>query len=244
MIDAVDGCPAPSRGLSEQTHPEEHPVAEAQLSAQKRTEFGKGAARRIRRADQIPAVVYGHGEAPLHVTLPGHATMIALRQANVLLDVVVDGERHLTLPKDVQRDPVKGFIEHVDLLVVRRGEKVTVDVPLTLTGEAAADTIVNQELTTLSVEAEATHLPEAIEVPVQGLEAGSQVAAGDVALPEGATLAGDPQQLVVVVQAAASAAQVEAELESLEAEAGIVREEARSDDQGGADAGAEASAES
>ncbi|NAZ85998.1 50S ribosomal protein L25/general stress protein Ctc [Kineococcus indalonis] len=212
-------------------------MAETQLSAEKRTEFGKGAARRIRRADKIPAVVYGHGEAPLHVTLPGHDTMIALRHANALFDIELEGERHLTLPKDVQRDPVKGFIEHVDLLVVRRGEKVTVDVALALTGEADANTIVNQELTTLSVEAEATHLPETLEVSVEGLEAGAQIAAGDVTLPAGATLAGDPEQLVVVVQAAASAAQVEAELQSLEAEAGIVREESHSDDQGGESSG-------
>ncbi|WP_432505512.1 50S ribosomal protein L25/general stress protein Ctc [Kineococcus arenarius] len=209
-------------------------MAETKLSAEKRTEFGKGAARRIRRADKIPAVVYGHGEAPVHVTLPGHATMIALRQSNALLEIDLEGERHLTLPKDVQRDPIKGFIEHVDLITVRRGEKVTVDVTLVLTGEAAGNTIVNQELTTLSVEAEATHLPESFEVSVEGLEAGSQIAAGDVPLPEGTTLAGDPAQLVVVVQGAASAAQAEAELEGLEAEAGIVREESHSDDQGGA----------
>ncbi|MCI2238424.1 50S ribosomal protein L25/general stress protein Ctc [Paenibacillus sp. TRM 82003] len=208
-------------------------MAETKLSAEKRTEFGKGAARRIRRDDKIPAVVYGHGEAPLHVTLPGHATMMALKHANALLSIDVEGENHLTLPKDVQRDPIKGFIEHVDLIVVSRGEKVSVDVPLALTGEAAAGTIVNQELTTLSVEAEATHLPETLEVSVEGLEAGSRVAAGDVTLPEGTSLAGDPEQLVVVVQAAATAEQAEAELESLESEAGIVREEPQSDDQGG-----------
>ncbi|WP_432575087.1 50S ribosomal protein L25/general stress protein Ctc [Kineococcus sp. SYSU DK005] len=219
-------------------------MAETKLSAEKRTEFGKGAARRIRRENKIPAVVYGHGEAPLHVTLPGHDTMIALRHANALFDIELEGERHLTLPKDVQRDPIKGFIEHVDLLVVRRGEKVTVDVPLALTGEAEANTIVNQELTTLSVEAEATHLPENIEVSVDGLAAGAQVSAGDVTLPAGATLAGDPEQLVVVVQAAATAAQVEAELETLEAEAGIVREESHSDDQGGESSEAAGSTES
>ena len=200
-------------------------MAETKLSAEKRTEFGKGAARRIRRENKIPAVVYGHGEAPLHVTLPGHDTMIALRHANALFDIELEGQRHLTLPKDVQRDPVKGFIEHVDLLVVRRGEKVVVDVPVHVQGEAAPGTIVQQELTTLSVEAEATHLPEAVTVSVEGLEAGTHVAASQIPLPEGSTLAGDPEQLIVVVSSAAVATESEAELEADEAAAGIVREE-------------------
>nr|WP_205706957.1 50S ribosomal protein L25/general stress protein Ctc [Kineococcus vitellinus] len=195
------------------------------MSAEKRTEFGKGAARTIRRADKIPAVIYGHGEAPLHVTLPGHATMIALRASNVLLAVDVEGQSHLVLPKDVQRDPIKGFIEHVDLLVVRRGEKVTVDVPVHLEGEAAANTVVQQELTTVSLEAEATHIPEAVTISVEGLEAGAHVSASQITLPEGSSLAGDPEQLIVVVTGAATAAQAEAELEALEAEAGIVRDE-------------------
>ncbi|NAZ75175.1 50S ribosomal protein L25/general stress protein Ctc [Kineococcus sp. T13] len=200
-------------------------MAETKLSAEKRTEFGKGAARTIRRADKIPAVIYGHGEAPLHVTLPGHATMIALRASNVLLAVDVEGQSHLVLPKDVQRDPIKGFIEHVDLLVVRRGEKVTVDVPVHLEGEAAANTVVQQELTTVSLEAEATHIPEAVTISVEGLEAGAHVSASQITLPEGSSLAGDPEQLIVVVTGAATAAQAEAELEALEAEAGIVRDE-------------------
>ncbi|WP_432510554.1 50S ribosomal protein L25/general stress protein Ctc [Kineococcus sp. SYSU DK001] len=200
-------------------------MSETQLAGEKRTSFGKGAARSIRRANKIPAVVYGHGEAPLHITLPGHETLLALRNSNVLLNVTVDGESHLTLPKDVQRDALKGFIEHVDLLVVRRGEKVTVDVPLHLEGEAGPETVVQQELTTLSVEAEATHIPTAVTVSVEGLTAGTHVAASQVTLPEGTTLAGDPEQLVVVVTAAATAAQAEAELEAAEAEAGIVKEE-------------------
>jgi len=200
-------------------------MAETKLTAEARSSFGKGAARTIRRANKIPAVVYGHGEAPLHVTLPGHETMIALRNSNVLLDIDVDGTSHLVLPKDVQRDPIKGFIEHVDLLVVRRGEKVTVDVPLHVEGEAAPQTVVQQELNTLSVEADASAIPTAVTVSVEGLPAGSHVAASDVSLPEGTTLAGDPEQLVVVITAVATAAQAEAELEALEAEAGIVREE-------------------
>ena len=200
-------------------------MAETKLSAEKRTTFGKGAARTIRRADKIPAVIYGHGEAPLHVTLPGHATMIALRASNALLSVDVEGQSHLVLPKDVQRDPIKGFIEHVDLLVVRRGEKVTVDVPVHLEGEAAANTVVQQELTTVSLEAEATNIPDAVTISVEGLESGAHVSASQITLPEGSSLAGDPEQLIVVVTGAATAAQAEAELEALEAEAGIVRDE-------------------
>jgi large subunit ribosomal protein L25 len=200
-------------------------MAETKLTAETRTSFGKGAARTIRRANRIPAVVYGHGEAPIHVSLPGHDTMIALRSANVLLDIDLDGTSHLTLPKDVQRDPIKGFIEHVDLLVVRRGEKVTVDVPLHVEGEAAPETVVQQELTTLSVEADAANIPTAVVANIDGLTAGSHVAASQVTLPEGTTLVGDPEQLVVVITAVATAAQAEAELEALEADAGIVREE-------------------
>jgi len=200
-------------------------MAETKLTAETRTSFGKGAARTIRRANKIPAVVYGHGEAPVHVTLPGHDTMIALRNSNVLLDIDLDGTSHLTLPKDVQRDPIKGFIEHVDLLVVRRGEKVTVDVPLHIEGEAGPETVVQQELTVVSVEALATAIPTSVTVSVEGLTAGSHVAASQITLPEGTTLIGDPEQLVVVITAVATAAQAEAELEAAEAEAGIVKEE-------------------
>jgi large subunit ribosomal protein L25 len=219
-------------------------MAETKLTAEARTSFGKGAARTIRRANRIPAVVYGHGEAPIHVSLPGHDTMIALRSANVLLDIDLDGTSHLTLPKDVQRDPIRGFIEHVDLLVVRRGEKVTVDVPLHVEGEAAPETIVQQELTTLSVEAEATHIPTSIVISVEGLTAGSHVAASEVTLPEGTTLAGDPEQLLVVVSAAPTAAQLESELEEAEAEAGIVREESDEDTAAAAEQPAESTDES
>ena len=200
-------------------------MAETRIPAEKRTEFGKGAARRIRRDSKIPAVVYGHGEAPMHVTLPGHATMLALKQSNALLDIDLGDEQHLVLPKDVQRDPIRGTIEHVDLIVVRRGEKVTVEIRLNVTGEAAAGTVVQQELTTISVETEATHIPDSVEISVEGLEAGTQIAASEVTLPEGTTLSTDPEALVVVISAQATAEQAEAELEALEAEAGIVREE-------------------
>jgi len=200
-------------------------MAETKLVAETRTAFGKGAARQIRRDNKVPAVLYGHGEAPIHVALPGHATLLALRSSNALLDIELDGESHLTIPKDVQRDAIKGFIEHVDLLIVKRGEKVTVEVPVHVEGEAGPETVIQQELTTLSVEAEATHIPDSVTVSVEGLEAGTHVAASQVSLPQGTTLAGDPEQLVVVVTAAATAAQAEAELEAAEAEAGIVREE-------------------
>jgi len=206
-------------------------VAETRIPAEQRTEFGKGAARRIRRQDKIPAVVYGHGEAPMHVTLPGHATMMAMKQSNALLDIDLGDAQHLVLPKDVQRDPIRGTIEHIDLIVVRRGEKVTVDVPPHLTGEPAPETVVQQELTTVSVETEATHIPDAVEVSVEGLAAGTQIAASEVVLPEGTTLATDPETLVVVISAQVTAEQAEAELEALEAEAGIVREESTTDEE-------------
>ncbi|MFB9375726.1 50S ribosomal protein L25/general stress protein Ctc [Kineococcus gynurae] len=199
------------------------------LSAEKRDSFGKGAARQVRRANRIPAVVYGHGEAPLHITLPGHDTMMALKHSNALLDVTVEGKSHLVLPKDVQRDPIKGFIEHVDLLTVRRGEKVEVDVPVHVTGDAAPETVVQQELTTLTLEVEATNIPESVEVSVQDAAAGTLVTAADVTLPQGATLAGDGEQLVVNVTAAVTAEQLEAELEAAEAEAGIERDEPESE---------------
>jgi large subunit ribosomal protein L25 len=177
-------------------------VAEVKLTAELRTEFGKGAARRIRRADKIPAVLYGHGSDPVHITLPGHETLMALREHNALLSIDVDGTSQLALPKQIQRDPLKGFIEHVDLVMVRRGEKVTVDVTLHTEGEAEVDTVVVVDRNEIPVEAEATHIPEAIVVSVEGLDVGSQIFAKDLALPEGTTLAIDPETLVVSVSAA------------------------------------------
>ena len=194
------------------------------LHAQSRTTFGKGAARKIRRAGQIPAVMYGHGAAPVHITLPGHDTMLALKHANALLTIVLDGNEQLALAKDVQRDPIKPVIEHVDLVVVRRGEKVTVDIPVHIEGEAASDTVVQVESQTLQVEAEATHIPEIVTISVEGLAAGTQISAGQVALPAGSTLVTDPETLVVNVTAQVSAEQLEAELAEAEAEVGIVHE--------------------
>jgi large subunit ribosomal protein L25 len=194
------------------------------LVAEKRTDFGKGAARKIRRAGNIPAVMYGHGTAPVHISLPGHDTFQALKHTNALLTIVVDGDEQLALAKDVQRDPIKPVIEHVDLVVVRKGEKVTVDVPVHLEGEAAPETLVNLDHTSLQLEVEATHIPETIVVSVEGLEAGTQILAGAVELPEGATLVTDPEALVVNVTQAISEAALEAELAEAEAEAGIEHE--------------------
>jgi large subunit ribosomal protein L25 len=187
-------------------------VPEVKLTAELRTEFGKGAARRIRRADKIPAVLYGHGTDPVHITLPGHETLLALRQANALLSIDVDGNAQLALPKQVQRDPLKHTIEHVDLVLVRRGEKVTVDIPLQVQGEAAADTLVVVDQTSVSIEAEATHIPQEILVSIEGLEAGTQILAGDLQLPDGAALALEPDTLIVNITNAPSAEAVEAEL--------------------------------
>ena len=201
-------------------------MSETKLTAETRTEFGKGAARRIRRDHKIPAVLYGHGTDPVHITLPGHDTMLALKHggANALLSIDVDGKETLALPKQVQRHPVKGELEHLDLLIVRRGEKVTVEVPVHVVGEAAPDTLVTTEHSTLSLEAEATHLPDFVEVSIEGAEVGTQVLAKDVPLPSGSTLQTDPEALVVNVSAAPTAEDVEAELAEAEAEAGIERE--------------------
>ncbi|WP_265523728.1 50S ribosomal protein L25/general stress protein Ctc [Oerskovia flava] len=174
-------------------------MSEIKLVAESRTEFGKGAARRIRRNNQIPAVLYGHGSDPLHVTLPGHATMLALKHANALFSIELDGDSQLAITKDVQRDPVRNVIEHVDLLLVKKGEKVDVEIPVHIVGESAPGTIHFVELQTLSIQAEATHLPEAIEVSIEGLAAGSQVLAGEVPLPKGSVLNGETSQVIVSV---------------------------------------------
>jgi large subunit ribosomal protein L25 len=181
-------------------------VSEVKLTAEPRSEFGKGAARRLRRAHKIPAVLYGHGTEPVHVALPGHATMLALKHSNTLLTLELGGGRTtLALPKDVQRNAVRGVIEHVDLLLVRRGEKVTVDVPLHVTGSPAGDGLTTTETNTLSLEVEATAIPSAVEISVEGAEPGTQIHAGQIALPAGATLAGDPDAVIVVIATAGAA---------------------------------------
>ena len=201
-------------------------MPEVRIATEPRTEFGKGAARRIRREAKVPAVLYGHGADPRHISLPGHELMLALKTANVLLTLDIEGKDELALPKDVQRDPIKGFLEHVDLVVVRRGEKVTVEIPVHVVGTAAPETLVNLDLNTLSVEAEATNIPSGVDVSVEGLEVGTQVHAGDLALPDGTTLVTDPEALVVAITAAPTAEQLEAELAEAEAEVGIVAEPA------------------
>ena len=199
-------------------------MSETKLVATTRTEFGKGAARRIRRAHQIPAVMYGHGTEPVHITLPGHETMLALKASNALLSIEIDGKTQLALAKDIQRDAIKPVIEHVDLVVVRRGEKVTVDVQVHTVGEAAVETVVTVENQTVELEVEATHIPESIEVSIEGLAAGTQIHASDLVLPEGAALVTDPEILVVNITAAITAEALETELAEAEAEAGIEHE--------------------
>lgn len=196
-------------------------MAEIKIAAEARTEFGKGAARRIRRADNVPAVLYGHGSDPVHVTLPGHQLMLALKNSNALLTIDLGDEQHLAIPKQVQRDPLKGFIEHADLLIVRKGEKVTVDVRINVVGDAISGNLVILENATVSVEAEATHIPESFEVSVEGLDAGAQIHASDLELPRGSALAVDSDILIVNIIAAPTEAQLEAELAEAEAEAGI-----------------------
>lgn len=167
------------------------------LPAKLRTQFGKGAARKIRANDEIPAVLYGHGTDPKHVTLPGHETMLLLRKANALIDLDIEGESQLALVKDVQRDPVRQIIEHVDLIVVRRGERVEVEVPVHLIGEPAPGAIVLQDANTILVSAEATHIPENIEVSVEGLEIGTSVSVQEVKLPQGVKLVDEETEVIV-----------------------------------------------
>ena len=188
-------------------------MPEVHIAATPRTEFGKGPARRERRAGRVPAVLYGHGTQPRHVSLPGHDVLLALRTANVLIRLDgLSGGSELALPKAVQRDPIKGTVEHVDLILVRRGEKVTVDIPVTVIGEVAPDGLLDQQLVQISVEAEATAIPPGIEVNVEGMQIGLSVHAGDLELPRGVTLADEPDLLVLHVIPAPTAAQLEAEI--------------------------------
>ena len=221
--------------------------APEKIAAEARTEFGKGAARRIRRADKVPAVIYSHGEEPQHVTLPGHETMMALKHggANALLALEVDGSEQLALTKDVQVDPIRRVIEHLDFVAVTRGEKVTVDVPVHVTGDAAPETLVVTENAVVSVEAEATHIPEFFEVSVEGAAAGTQIHAKDLALPSGTTLLADEELLIVNVTEQVSAEALEAELAEAEADAGIEHDAPEGETEGGEgdDAPAEGAAE-
>ncbi|WP_334172087.1 50S ribosomal protein L25/general stress protein Ctc [Sinomonas sp.] len=176
------------------------------LAAQKRTEFGKGYARRARAAGKIPAVIYGHGAEPMHVNLPGRETALAVRVANALLTIDLEGAEHLAIVKDIQRDPVRQIIEHIDLLTVQRGEKVQVDVPVHVGGEAAPGTVVTHETVAVTVEAEATHLPTALEVSIEGRGAGEHVHASDVQLPQNVALVTDAETIIVNISEAVAVA--------------------------------------
>ncbi|MBF6145513.1 50S ribosomal protein L25/general stress protein Ctc [Nocardia nova] len=183
------------------------------LAAQTRTEFGKGAARRTRRDGNVPAVLYGHGEAPKHLAVNAQAFAAILREhgTNAVLELEIDGKKEVAMTKSVVVHPIRRYIEHADLLIVKRGEKVVVDVPVVLTGDAAAGTLVTQEATVLSVEAEAMKLPESIEISIEGVEAGTQITAGEIELPKGTTLAGDSEALIVNIIVAPAAEAVEGE---------------------------------
>ena len=194
-------------------------MTDVTLSATKRTEFGKGPSRRLRRDHQIPAVLYGHGVDPVHLALPGHETALALKNPNVLLSLVVEGEgEQLALPKAIQRDPLRGTVDHVDLLSVRRGEKVVVDIPVHTVGETDSGAVLTIENSTLSVRADAAALPSELVVDVEGLEAGATITAGEITLPVDVELVTDPESAVVVV----SAPQAEEPTEDEEAATGDV----------------------
>jgi large subunit ribosomal protein L25 len=200
-------------------------MSEIKIAAEPRDTFGKGAARQLRRDGKIPAVLYGHKQEPVHLALPEHELFLALKTPNVLLNLDFGGKSQLAIPKAVQKDPVRRTLEHVDLLLVRRGEKVTVDVPVLTTGEIAPGGLLENVLTSLSVEAEATHIPASFEVSVQGLEEGTQILAGAVELPAGVSLVSDPEAVVIHVLTPAATlveeepAEAEADEESAEGEA-------------------------
>jgi large subunit ribosomal protein L25 len=190
------------------------PVSEVKISAELRTEFGKGGARRTRRAGKVPAVLYGHGEKPRHIALPAREFAAAIRHGGMtqVFNIEIgDGSTVLAMPKAIQRDPIKDTFDHIDLLIVRRGEKVTVDLRVLLVGEPARNTLVMHEHDTLAVLADATRLPDHLEVSIDGLEGGSRVVASDVKLPDGIELAADPDLTLAVVAAAPSEAQMDAD---------------------------------
>src|SRR5947209_17847439 len=196
-------------------------VSEVRISAEPRTEFGKGGARRTRRAGKVPAVLYGHGTDPRHISLPSREFERALHTdagSNVLLSLSIEGSDELALPKSIQRDPVRGIIEHVDLILVRRGEKITVEVPVNITGDVASGGLLDQQLTTLSVASEATHIPSGFEVSIDGLEIGGAIHAKEDELPSGTELVTDGDAVVVHILAAPTAEQMEGDLDITGAE--------------------------
>ncbi|SEO79379.1 50S ribosomal protein L25/general stress protein Ctc [Trujillonella endophytica] len=221
-------------------------MADYRLVAEARTEFGKGSARRTRRAGRIPAVLYGHGQDVIHLSLPAREFAAVLRNGggNALITIDLDGTEHLALTKAVQRDPLTRVHEHVDLLTVRRGEKTTVEVPIVIVGEPGIDSIPNHQMNAVSIEADATRLPDTIEVDVTGRTAGQNITAGDLVLPAGSTLVTDPEALVIGFLGAPTAEALEAELAEAEAEAGIERDESDADADATTEGQDEGSAES
>ncbi|MHC2999424.1 50S ribosomal protein L25/general stress protein Ctc [Microbacterium sp. HJ5] len=191
---------------------------DTKVHAEVRENFGKGFARRLRAAGKIPAVIYGHGTEPVHVALPGHQVALLVRRANAVLELDVNGKEQLTLVKDVQKDPVHQIIEHIDLLVVKKGEKIQVDVPVVVHGEPAAGTIANLDATSIALEVEATHIPQHVEVDVEGLEDGTHITAADLKLPKGAVLVADAETLVVAISVPAATLAAEDEIAEADAE--------------------------
>jgi len=184
-------------------------MAEVSIKGTTRTEFGKGASRRARVAGLVPAVIYGHGEKPLHITLPAKALGVALKESNVLLNIEIDGKVELTLPKSVVRHPLKQILEHIDLVLVRRGEKVTVDVPVHTDGKHDPDGILEHVNHTIEVEAEATSIPNFLTLSIEGMAAGTSKYAADIALPAGTTLVSDPKMIIVHLSERSTAAAAE-----------------------------------
>ena len=199
------------------------------VHAELRENFGKGFARRLRAAGKIPAVLYGHGTDPVHVALPGHQMLLLVRRANALIELDIAGKSQLALVKDVQKDPVHQIIEHIDLVVIKKGEKVQVDVPVVVVGESFSGTIVNLDATSVSLAVEATHIPEHVEVDVEGLEEGARITAGELTLPKGASLVTDPDVLVVAISVPAAAAADEAAEDEAAAESADAAEDAATD---------------
>ena len=185
------------------------------ITAESREQFGKGAARKLRAAGRIPAVLYGHGTDPVHISLPAHETALIIRKANAVLDLDIAGAGQLALVKDVQKDPVRQIIEHVDLLLVRSGETVQVEVPVHLEGESAPGTVSNFDVQTLLLDVEATHIPERVVVSIEDLPEGTHITAGDITLPEGAKLASDPELLIVGIVATAAEESAESEADTV-----------------------------
>jgi len=220
-------------------------VSEVKISADLRTEFGKGGARRTRRAGKVPAVLYGHGEKPKHIALPAREFAAAIRHGGINQIFSIDfgdGTTTLALPKAIQRDPLKDTFEHIDLLIVKRGEQITVDVPVRLVGEPARDTLVMHEHDRISITAEALHLPDHLEVSIEGMTPGTRVTAADVVLPRGSQLAAEPGLVIAIVANAPTAEEIEAEIGEVaepEAEAAEGAEEAPAEAEAPAEPAAE-----